>query len=112
MWTRGDQTEYDLWGETVNDIRWSYDGQLPYMKKTETFWSNTTNTNQHGWGGPVKEQSDTSLHRAYPLYNYTLASWEAVGVKTLPGLDGNAGMLHLALRSKYVASPRSMRPFV
>lgn len=88
---RGDKYDFDLWGESVNDARWSYDGLLPYMKKTESFWSRTINTDQHGFDGPAKIQSVTSTKREFPLRSYALRSWAELGIDPLPGLDGNAG---------------------
>ncbi|KAI1211224.1 putative GMC oxidoreductase [Annulohypoxylon truncatum] len=90
-WLRGDKYDYDLWGSLTNDARWSYDGQLPYMRKTETFWNNTTNPDQHGHNGPVLIQSATSTDRAFPLRDYALRSWAEVGIDPLLGLDANAG---------------------
>lgn len=91
MWSRGDKAEYDIWGSIVNDSRWGYDGQLPYMKKTEAFWNASINQDQHGLDGNVFIQSGSSIDREFPLRNYTLESWEALGVDALPFLDANAG---------------------
>src|ERR1700760_3174538 len=35
-WTRGAREDYDDWASVVGDKRWSYDGMLPYFKKTES----------------------------------------------------------------------------
>jgi len=91
LWTRGDRSEYDIWGETVNDKRWSYDGLLPYMKKTESYWSQSINAKQHGYEGKVHLQTPTSTNRTYPLRQKVLESWEQIGVPALPSLDANAG---------------------
>lgn len=88
---RGDRYDYDLWGTTVGDRRWSYDGLLPFMKKSETFWSNNINPDQHGFDGPAVVQSVTSTKREFPLREYALRSWAELGVDALPGLDANAG---------------------
>ncbi|KAI0157774.1 putative GMC oxidoreductase [Xylariaceae sp. FL1272] len=90
-WVRGDKTEYDLWGQVVNDTRWGYDGQLPFMKKSETFWSDSINTDHHGLDGPAILQSETSTNRKFPLRDQVHQSWNEVGVNDLPGLDANAG---------------------
>ncbi|KAH8895432.1 alcohol oxidase [Thozetella sp. PMI_491] len=90
-WIRGHKFDYDLWGSIVKDLRWSYDGQLPYMKKTEHFWSDSINRPEHGLKGPAQIQSVTSTHREFPLRNLTLQSWGEMGIQPLPGLDGNAG---------------------
>lgn len=90
-WVRGDKLDYDLWGTTVDDERWSYDGLLPFMKKTEAFWSDHINSDQHGHKGLAHIQSVTSTNREYPLRQKVRSSWAELGVLPLPGLDGNAG---------------------
>ncbi|KAF4833872.1 Pyranose dehydrogenase 3 [Colletotrichum tropicale] len=91
LWTRGDKVDYDLWGEAVDDERWTYDGLLPYMKKAETFWNSTINSDQHGYDGPVGIQSVTSTKRPFPLREKVLQSWHEIGVEPIPLFDGNAG---------------------
>ncbi|WQF81088.1 Putative glucose-methanol-choline oxidoreductase, FAD/NAD(P)-binding domain superfamily [Colletotrichum destructivum] len=90
-WVRGHKVDYDIWAERVNDTRWSYDGQLPYMKKTETLFDNSTNPLSHGHTGPVKIQSPGSTNRVFPLREPLLESWREIGIDTLPQLDNNAG---------------------
>ncbi|KAF5520775.1 Oxygen-dependent choline dehydrogenase [Colletotrichum aenigma] len=46
-YTRGPRVDYDEWAELVGDERWSYENQLPYMKKAED-WFNSNNAAQHG----------------------------------------------------------------
>ncbi|KAF0324817.1 glucose dehydrogenase, partial [Colletotrichum asianum] len=87
----GDKIDYDLWGEAVGDDRWTYDGLLPYMKKAETFWDSTINSDQHGYDGPVGIQSVTSTKRPFPLREKVLQSWHEIGVEPIPLFDGNAG---------------------
>ncbi|RYP46409.1 hypothetical protein DL768_007376 [Monosporascus sp. mg162] len=90
-WIRGDKFDYDLWGSTVNDSRWSYDGLLPFMRKSESFWSEVINRDQHGLDGPLPIQSVISTNREFPLRDRALRAWAELGVEALPGLDGNAG---------------------
>ncbi|KAH6692559.1 GMC oxidoreductase [Plectosphaerella plurivora] len=90
-WVRGDQADYNIWGERVNDERWSYNGLLPYMRRSETFYDNTTNSEAHGHGGPIKIQSVTSTNRVFPLREPLLESWKEIGISALPGFDGNSG---------------------
>lgn len=78
---------YDIWGETVGDKRWSYDGMLPYMKKTELYWNQTIKAEQHGYERKVYLQTPTSTNRTYPLRQKVLEPWEQVGVTALPFLD-------------------------
>ncbi|KAI0502779.1 alcohol oxidase [Xylaria bambusicola] len=90
-WVRGDKFDLDQWGELVGDTRWSYDGMLPYIRKTEKFWSDTINTEQHGLTGLASIQSETSTNRKYPMREYVRRSWNDLGIEARPGLDSNAG---------------------
>ncbi|KAI0117139.1 putative GMC oxidoreductase [Daldinia grandis] len=90
-WVRGDRVDYDLWGSKVNDSRWSYDGLLPFMKKSESFQGENISKQQRGVNGPSFIQSVISTNRQFPLRNHALQSWAEIGVETLPGLDANAG---------------------
>ncbi|KAI0474343.1 putative GMC oxidoreductase [Xylaria cf. heliscus] len=90
-WVRGDKFDFDLWGKLVDDPRWSYNGMLPFMRKSEKFWSDTINTCQHGLKGLAAIQSETSTNREYPMREYTHRSWNELGIDDLPGLDANAG---------------------
>lgn len=65
MWTRGGASDYDLWAELVGDKRWSYDGMLPYFRKTETHHDpKNADPEQHGFNGPILTTSEA---RKYPL---------------------------------------------
>lgn len=88
---RGDKFDIDLWGDLVDDPRWSYDGMLPFMKKSEEFWSYKINTHEHGLKGLVAIQSETSTNRKYPMRSQVHRSWNALGLEDLPELDANAG---------------------
>lgn len=88
---RGDKFDIDLWGEMVDDPRWSYDGMLPFMKKSEEFWSDTINIHEHGLDGLVAIQSESSTNRTYPMRAQVHSSWNALGLEDLPELDANAG---------------------
>ncbi|KAL7620206.1 hypothetical protein AAE478_009199 [Parahypoxylon ruwenzoriense] len=89
-WIRGSKADYDSWGEIVNDERWSYNGQLPYFKKTEK-WYNDENAEHHGQDGKMRIESPISTNRIYPLADITEQAWEEFGVHKLPGNDINAG---------------------
>ncbi|KAI4859734.1 putative GMC oxidoreductase [Hypoxylon rubiginosum] len=89
-WFRGSRADYDSWGEVVGDQRWSYDGQLPYFKKTEK-WYNSLNPESHGIDGKLQIESPISVGRIYPLANTIEQAWEEFGVHKLPGNDFNAG---------------------
>ncbi|KAK2770118.1 glucose dehydrogenase [Colletotrichum kahawae] len=90
-WVRDDKADYDEWGATVGDERWSYTGQLPFMRQSEAFQHTDRHPDQHGYTGNVFTQTVTSTNRPFPLREYVLQSWNEVGVPTLPGFDGNAG---------------------
>ncbi|KAI8160923.1 Oxygen-dependent choline dehydrogenase [Colletotrichum sp. SAR 10_70] len=90
-WARGHKVDYDIWAERVGDERWSYEGQLPYMRKTETLFDNSTNPLAHSHSGPIKIQSPGSTDRVFPLRDALLESWKELGVGALSQFDNNAG---------------------
>jgi choline dehydrogenase len=63
----GTKPDFDVWAAAVGDERWSYEGQLPYMKKLEQFFNDTA---EHGYDGPLFIQS---IH--FPIKPYVLGSW-------------------------------------
>jgi choline dehydrogenase len=74
----------------VGDERWSYNGQLPWMKKSES-WFDDTNPEQHGSDGPMQISSVGSTNRRYPLREPLASGWDELGVPVLPNLDSSAG---------------------
>jgi len=66
-WTRGDASDYNAWAHDVNDNRWSYDGMLPYFKRSETHHDPSADPAHHGFNGPVHTASLTSSGRRFPL---------------------------------------------
>ena len=50
--------ESNQWADLVGDRRWSWEGLLPYFKKSETFYPAKSNTadleKYHGFDGPIK----------------------------------------------------------
>lgn len=89
-WLRGSSKEYDEWAALVNDNRWSYEGQLPYMKKSESC-SEVCNPEQHGQNGPITVTSTATSGRKYPLRDPVAAAWDELCVPALPGFDHNSG---------------------
>ncbi|XDG08211.1 hypothetical protein ABKA04_007826 [Annulohypoxylon sp. FPYF3050] len=89
-WFRGTRADYDSWADIVGDRRWSYDGQLPYFKKTEK-WYGDDNFNEHGHDGALHIESPPSTGRIYPLAEIARQSWSDIGAKQLPCCDMNAG---------------------
>lgn len=65
MWTRGGKDDYNLWSSIVDDPRWSYEGLLPYFRRTETHhYPEGVDPRQHGFEGPIHT---TATERKYPL---------------------------------------------
>lgn len=89
---RGPKSDYDDWGNLVGDNRWSYEGQLPYFKKTESHWTKQSGTQeQHGHSGPIRCEVPSVMGREYPLRQTVHDAYSAAGIAPLPGLDYNAG---------------------
>ena len=57
--------DYDLFGKLVGDSRWSYDGLLPFFRRTESHFDAQADPQQHGFGGPISSAFATS--REYTL---------------------------------------------
>ncbi|KAI0199761.1 GMC oxidoreductase [Astrocystis sublimbata] len=91
-WLRGAEADYDDWAEIVNDIRWGYEGQLPYFKMTERWFSDDPEAlDAHGRDGAMQIESPSYTKRVYPLTETTEKAWAEIGVKVLPRADLNAG---------------------
>lgn len=90
-WTRGSALDYDRWGQLVGDTRWSYEGLLPYFRKTETHFTADINHHEHGTDGPIHTTTVTtsSKYRVYPLRGPLLKAWNELGVRQIA--DANSG---------------------
>jgi choline dehydrogenase-like flavoprotein len=92
-WTRGPKADYDLWAKVVGDKAWSYEGLLPYFKRTETHFGKPDDAGkeQHGFEGPIWNVSisASSEKRKYPLRDKVRSAWERLGVQYTA--DANAG---------------------
>ena len=86
---RGDAKDYDSWASLVNDKRWSYDGLLPYFKRTETHHDRHADINVHGTSGPIHTETAAKSGRVYPLTQPTKQAWARLGMQIVP--DGNIG---------------------
>jgi choline dehydrogenase-like flavoprotein len=86
-WTRGDRTDYDLWARDVGDQRWSYEGLLPYFKRTEKHFDPSADPSQHGHDGPMHTASVSSTGRKYPLRNTVLGLWSNLGIPYIHDLN-------------------------
>lgn len=95
-WSRGDATDYDEWARLVQDRRWSYDGLLPYFKKSEHYLNpghSSHQCTQHGFDGPMRctSISSSDVGRNYGLRQPTRDAWSELGVPFNP--DANSGRL-------------------
>ncbi|KAL4892737.1 hypothetical protein BDV59DRAFT_179657 [Aspergillus ambiguus] len=90
-WTRGNAADYNLWAKLVGDDSWSYEGLLPYFKRTETHFDPNADPAVHGDHGPIHNSSVSSSNsdRKYPLRAPLRAAWERLGVNFVQ--DANAG---------------------
>jgi choline dehydrogenase-like flavoprotein len=90
-WTRGPSVDYDYWAKAVGDPAWSYEGLLPYFKKTETHWGKGDEEDaQHGFKGPIHNVSisASSDKRKYPLREKVRDAWTGLGVKYVTDANG------------------------
>lgn len=74
----------------MGDARWSYAGQLPYFRRTETHHDGGTNAEVHGYEGPIHTQSGEG--RGYPLSESVRQSLSEIQAKEV--LDTNDGFPH------------------
>jgi choline dehydrogenase-like flavoprotein len=89
-WARGDASDYDAWAQIVDDERWSYNGLLPYMRRSERFSPTEADPQQHGLDGPMKVTSVSASDpkRRYPLREAIQKAWAEVGVERVPSCTG------------------------
>ena len=83
LWTRGDRKDYDTWAQMSADPKWSYDGLLPYFRKSESHYDPALEPDQHGLEGPVPLVSTTSTKRDYPLRGLLQDAWSSAGVEKI-----------------------------
>ena len=88
-WIRGDAQDYDEWAREVQDDRWSYNGQLPYFRRSEHHFDPGADPVQHGLQGPMHTSSVTTSGRKYPLRETILKAWKNLGLKEIE--DANNG---------------------
>ena len=88
MWTRGGADDYNLWSDIVGDKRWSYDGMLPWFRKTESHHDpKGVDPRQHGFEGPIYT---TASARKYPLKELLRTSF-LKGTNLPENPDANGG---------------------
>lgn len=85
LWTRGSRPDYDIWADLIGDKRWSYDGLLPYFRRSEHYHDSQADPSQHGFKGPIH----TMTGRAYPLRQQVHQAFLDTGLKD--NSDSNAG---------------------
>jgi choline dehydrogenase-like flavoprotein len=88
-WIRGDALDYDEWAREVGDERWSYNGLLPYFRRSEKHFDPDADPNQHGFDGPMVTASVSSSGRRYPLRDTVLKLWSQLGLQRIS--DANNG---------------------
>ncbi|KAL8896143.1 MAG: hypothetical protein Q9192_003239 [Flavoplaca navasiana] len=107
-WTRGHYADFDLWSKEVGDPRWSYNGLLPYFKKSEHWHDDNGDPSQHGFSGPIHTSSggrDYALREPVKQallstgleYNPDLNSGDPNGVARLVENWHNASRQHAAI---------------
>lgn len=65
------------------DPKWSYDGLLPYFRRSESNYDPNLEAEQHGLEGPVPLVSTASTNRDYPLRSLLQEAWSSVGVEKI-----------------------------
>ncbi|KAF2661414.1 GMC oxidoreductase [Lophiostoma macrostomum CBS 122681] len=91
FWTRCSATDYDDWASKVpGGERWRYESQLPYFKKSETWYDPQSNQDDHGFQGPVKVHSAKET-RSYPLREQVANAFLNAGIGLKLNKDAQAG---------------------
>jgi choline dehydrogenase-like flavoprotein len=88
-WIRGDALDYDEWAREVKDDRWSYNGLLPYFKRSEKHFDPNADPSQHGFDGPIVTASVSASGRKFPLRDTVFKLWSHLGLERVH--DANNG---------------------
>jgi hypothetical protein len=74
----------------VGDERWSYNGLLPYLKRSERFAKAEADPEQYGLNGTLKVTSISASDpkRRYPLREPIQKAWPELGVEHVPSSTG------------------------
>ena len=83
-WTRGHAADFDLWSKEVGDPRWSYNGLLPYFKKSEHWHNDKDDAAQHGFSGPIHTSSGG---RDYALCEPIKEAFLSTGLRFNPDMN-------------------------
>lgn len=103
-WSRGYATDYNEWASIVGDQRWSYEGLLPYFRKSESFFDSKADPKQHGFEGPIRitSVSESDPNRRYPLREPIREAWNEIGVQYNPdACSGNLSGISEFLETWY-----------
>ncbi|KAF8850853.1 putative glucose dehydrogenase [Acephala macrosclerotiorum] len=95
LWARGHSAEYDAWADMVGSPRFSFEGMLPYFKKTETHHDPSATPQFHGHHGPVFTASVSSSGRNYALRQPIREAWAELGITKAEDIN-NGGTVGLA----------------
>ncbi|CAI6312325.1 unnamed protein product [Periconia digitata] len=74
-WLVADAKDYDDWGESIGDERWSYKGLKPWLEKTERQFK-------------VSAISE-DVERKYPLREPVAGAWKELGLERTTGENGS-----------------------
>ena len=80
LWTRGDVQDYEQWAKVSGSDRWSYDGLLPYFKRSENHYDPKANRKHFGCDGPIPLVSTESTGRHYPVRDLLASAWVDAGI--------------------------------
>ncbi|KAG9193975.1 hypothetical protein G6011_04010 [Alternaria panax] len=71
----------------VDDQRWTYEGLLPYFKRTEKQFDAEADPSQNGHEGPMHTAYVSSTGRQYPLRDTVSELWTNLGIPHIHGLN-------------------------
>ena len=82
-WCRGCAKDYDEWSRVAGDPGWSYEGMLPYFKKSEHHYDINADQQQHAFDGSTHFSSIFAIDpvRSYPLCDPVYSAWKELGVE-------------------------------
>ena len=88
-WVRGDAADYEDWATTVGDSSYSYDGLLPYFRRSENYFDKSASSEERGFEGPIQvvTVSGSSEARKYGLRDPLKDAFTELGVP----LNGSPG---------------------
>ena len=92
-WSRGDASVYNERAKLVRDDRWSYEGLIPYLRKSEHSLGPSPDIQQRGFDGPMRlaTLSSSDSQRVYALREPVLAAWKELGMEYIA--NGNSGRI-------------------